>query len=86
MKKVNCTWPFTKNKNHICIDQESAEKALRIGMIGLKRSNCASPCNYLKTMSIPVRKEMRKAMQIIQFLFPESIRVQRAYYALVEYH
>ena len=32
-------------------------------------------------MSIPVRKEMRKAMQIIQFLFPESIRVQRAYYA-----
>ena len=86
MKKVNCTWPFTKNKDHICIDQESAEKALRIGNKGLKKSNCATSCNYLKAMSIPVRKEMRKTMQIIQFLFPESIRVQRAYYALVEYH
>ena len=81
MNKINCTWPFVKNKNHICTEDDSAKKAWKIGRKGLKNSKCSSPCNYLKAMSIPVRKDKLEKIQIIQFLFPESIRVQRAYYA-----
>ena len=81
MEKANCTWPFVKNKSHICTEEDSAKKAWKIGRKGPTKSNCLSPCNYLKAMSIPIRKDMVEKIQILQFLFPESIRVQRAYYA-----
>ena len=81
MKKVNCTWPFVKTKSHICTEEDSAKKAWNIGRKSPTKSNCPSPCNYLKAMSIPIRKEMFEKIRFLQFLFPESIRVQRAYYA-----
>ena len=83
MKKLNCTWPFLKNKIHICTDQDSVTKAWEMSKDLLRGSTCASACNYLKAVSIPLRQRKGPFNSIV-FSFPESIRVHSAYYAYDE--
>ena len=83
MQKVNCTWPFVKNKNQICTSSESAQKAKEIGRKLRKRNlKCPNTCKYLKATSIPLRIESKfLTKNELHFHFPESIKTHEAYYA-----
>lgn len=83
MEKVNCTWPFVKNKNHICTDLESAQMAKQIGRT-LRRRNpkCSNTCKYLKATSIPLSTQSKfLTKNELHFFFPESIKTHQAYFA-----
>ena len=82
MERVNCTWPFVKNDNHICTEKESAKEARQIGYhisTSQKRSNCSHPCNYLEASFTLGKQE--KYRNMIKFHFPESIKAHTAYFA-----
>ena len=81
MERVNCTWPFAKNKNHICTELDSAIKAMQIGVIERKRSKCPNRCNYIKLVTIPINRYPKKAGSFLKFFLPNSIQVHKAYYA-----
>ena len=81
MERVNCTWPFVKNKNHICTEEDSAIKAMQIGTIIRQRSKCPNRCNYMKLITIPTNRYPKKAGSFLKFFLPNSIQVHKAYYA-----
>ena len=82
MEEVNCTWPFVKNKNHICTDKDSAIKAMEIGIDERRRPKCPNPCNYIKVITIPISKN--RDGNFLKFFLPDSIKVHKAYYAYNE--
>ena len=84
MERVNCTWPFVKNKNHICTEEDSAIKAMQIGTIIRQRSKCPNRCNYIKLITIPINRYPKKAGSFLKFFLPNSIQVHKAYYAYDE--
>ena len=84
MEKVNCTWPFLQNKNHICTEVDSTIKAMRIGTNERKRSKCPNPCNYIKITTIPSIGHHKKADKLLQFYLQHRIKVHKAYYAYDE--
>ena len=82
MEEVNCTWPFVKNKNHICTDKDSAIEAMEIGIDERRRPKCPNPCNYIKVITIPISKN--RNVNFLKFFLPDSIKVHKAYYAYDE--
>ena len=88
METLNCTWPLLRNKDHICIEQDKAKVAQKIGKDYGKYwtklvSNCASSCSFVKVSYSFLRETNLKPKQI-RFLFPESIEVQSAFYVYKE--
>ena len=86
METLNCTWPLLRNKDHICTEQDKVNVAQKIGTDYFKRrkgSNCASSCSFLK-VSYFLRREQKSKEQQIRFMFPESIKVQAAFYVYKE--
>ena len=81
MERVNCTWPFVKNKNYICTEVDSAIKAMQIGTNERRRSKCPNRCNYIKLVTIPINRYPKKAGSFLKFFLPNSIQVHKAYYA-----
>ena len=80
MTLINCTSPFLKNKNHICIQGTLAKMARQIDKDSYDSPMCASPCKYLKVSCTPGRKRINDDKAIIKFFFPENIQVHEAYY------
>ena len=82
METVDCTWPFSSNKEKICENVEDAKIAYEIGMkhYRKKSNDCLDPCNFLKIDSneLGVFSSLNPE---ISFKFPEFIRITRAYYS-----
>ena len=86
METLNCTWPLLRNKDHICIEQDKAKVAQKIGKdYGKywKGSNCASSCSFVK-VSYSLLRETNLKPKEIRCMFPESFEVHKAYYAYDE--
>ena len=81
MRKLNCTWPYVKNKNHICTEEDSAIKAIQIGTNARKTSKCPNQCNYIKLFTIPHIKHPKITGKFLKFFMPYTIQVHKAYYA-----
>ena len=86
METINCTWPLLRNKDHICMDEDKAKLALEIATDYFKKrkdSNCSSSCSYVKAWYHLTRDE-RTSGKEIRFMFPETIKVQSAFYVYKE--
>ena len=85
MKKLNCTWPFLNDKNHICTHRDIAKEATKIGQTIRKSVKCKSSCNYLKaSMSFLKSYCAKNGPQHLRFLFKEHRKVFKAYYTYTE--
>ena len=82
MEKINCTWPFSSHKNHICVNQNDAKMAHDFGMAHHRRKpiTCLDPCHYLQVNSYETGSFASQSPQI-SFKFPENMRITRAYYS-----
>ena len=82
METLNCTWPLLRNKDHICTDEVRVKVAKEIGTDYFKRrkgSSCRSSCSYVKVWYY-LRKQSKTGSKDITFMFPESIRVNKAFW------
>ena len=79
---VNCTWPFSSNKENICQEVEKAKLAHDIGMQHYRKKpkKCLDPCTYLKITSYQYGRFPNNNPKVT-FKFPEFVRVTQAYYS-----
>ena len=83
MTKLNCTWPFHKDKLFTCKNEEVFDMAYKLGKSYQrgKNSTCPNSCTYLKVRYDERIMKNGIAKGELKFNFPTSIKVNQAFYA-----